>query len=212
MSDADTLVLDRAERDFEDGLAYARESIRKGSGRLVAASLDALVMGAVGALELRQRMREDVRFLIGLAHRVAAGEDPARLAEENLARVLRLKQLALIAREKDPEFRFILDVCRENFAKRLPDLARMVTVPEPKDYEEVVRRAFPEQEHVVRLVQENREFTLAIVAHFERHPDLLRAPRALVPRVAAIARDMIEWQTARVLKSVDEIYDFDPPV
>lgn len=207
MPDADTLVLLRAERDFEDGLAHARETIRQGSGRIVAASLDALVMGAVGALELRQRMREDVRFLIGLAHRVERGEDPARLADENLARALRLKQLSLVAREKDPNFRFVLDVCRENFAKRLPDLARMVGVPEPKDYEDVVRRAFPDKAHVQAIVRDNRAFTLAITDHLERHPDLLRVPRATVPRFAAIARDMIEWQTARILRSVDEIYD-----
>lgn len=206
MPDADTLVTARAERDFEDGLAHARKTIREGHGRIVAASLDAIVMGAVGALELRQRMREDVRFLIGLAHRVAAGEDPAKIADENLARALRLKQLALLVKENDPDFRFVLDVCRENFAKRLPDLARMVTVQDPRDYDDVVRRAFPDKAHVRQILRDNRDFTLAIVAHLERHPDLLRMPNALIPRVAVTARDMIEWQVRRIEVALDELY------
>lgn len=204
---ADELIIHCAERDFDAGLAHARAEIRRNHNRLVAASLDAAVMSAVSALRVREQMRDDVRLLLSLAHRVAAGEDPVKLANENTERVLRLKQkMNFLARESDPDFQVVVAIARENFAKRLPDLARMAVVQDPRDYDDLVRRAFPERAHVDRIIDENRAFTLAIVEHIERHPHVLRLPGMLIPKVAQTAREMIEWQVDKVRRGVDEIY------
>lgn len=204
---ADDLIVERASRDFEEGLAHARHRIRETHGRIAAVTLDALVMTAVGALHLRARMRDDVRHLVGLAHRVAEGEDARKLAEEHLDHVLRLKrQMHLIANEDDPEFQHVKALALDLFAKRLPDLARMATVPEPKDYGDLVRRAFPDRAHVDALVDENGATVGRIVDHLEKHPHVLHMPRALAAKVATTAREMIAWKIAEVRRGVDEIY------
>lgn len=205
--DADDILVERAQLDFEDGLTYARGRIRATYGRIVGAALDALVMGAVTALGIRSRMRSDVRHLIDLAHRVAAGEDARRLAEEHVDEVLRLKQaMHLIAREDDPDFQHVKRLATELFADRLPDLARMADVKGAASYEEIVRKAFPDRSEVDAMVDDNAARVLAIVEHIEAHPHMLHAPRNLAGKLAATAREMVAWKVAEVRRGVAEIY------
>lgn len=209
---ADDILVRRAQEDFEEGLTHARAQLRKDHNRFVAASLDAVLMGTLSALRVREEMQTDVRFLLGLAHRVAQGEAPEAIATQNIGQVLRLKQkMHFLARESDPAFQDVLAICRTNMAKRLPDLARMATVPDPADYADIVKRAFPERAHVDRIVDENVAFTLEILAHLEKHPHVLRLPQALIPKIATIARGMIDWQTQRVKLGVEDIYSHAPP-
>lgn len=209
MTGAHRILLDHAERDLEEGLDHVRARLResaKGPFAFVARGLETAVLAGLAALELRPRLREDVAFLLELCARVDAGEDPRKLAEENLAGVLRLKELGLVVRVKDPEFEPILALCRDAFAARLPDLARMARVPDPKDYDDLLVKAFPDREEPERIVRENRELMVRIVDHAERHPRLLRVPDALVPRFAELARDVTEWKTREVLRGIDEAY------
>lgn len=202
-------ILQRAEQDLDEGLDHVRKLLKeqgKGPLAFIARGLEMAVLGGLAALELRPRMREDVTFLMGLAERVNRGEDPARLVEENLPRALRLKELSLLAKVKDPAFAPVQAKAKEIFLARLPDLARMVAVSQPASYEDLVVRAFPEKEHVVRIVRENRDGLVWVVDHAERNPHLLRLPKNLVPRIAALAREVTDWQTARVLAAVDAMY------
>lgn len=204
---ADEILLARAERDFEEGLAHARQRIRETHGRLAAGTLDALVMGAVATLGLRSRMKDDVRHLLALAHRVAAGEPPRPLAEAEIDRVMRMKQsMGLLARVDDPEFQHVRALALDLFARRLPDLARLASVPDPVDYDDLVRKAFPDRAEVDALVQDNARTMEAIIAHLEKHPHVLRMPSGLTPKIAATARDMVAWKVGEVARGVDEIY------
>lgn len=206
---AHRILLDHAERDLDEGLEHVRRRLKESaSGPLafLARGLEAAVLGGVAMLELRPRLREDVAFLLDLAGQVEAGADPAKLAGEHLARVLRLKELNLIVKVKDPAFQPILDLCREAFAARLPDLARMAAVPEPRDYDDLLVRAFPDRKEPERIVRANRDLMLGIVEHAERNPHLLRMPSGFIPRVALIARDVTEWKTAEVLRGIEEAY------
>lgn len=203
------ILLDHAERDLEEGLDFVRRRLKEsttGPLAFLARGLEAAVLGGVAALELRPRLREDAAFLLDLAEQVNAGADPRKLAEENVARVLRLKELNLIVKVKDPAFQPVLDLCRDAFAARLPDLARMAAVPEPRDYDDLLVRAFPDREEPERIVRENRDLMARIVEHAEKNPHLLRMPSGFVPKVAALARDVTEWKTAQVLRGIDEAY------
>ena len=135
-----------------------------------------------------------------------AGESAQTLATDHIERVLRMRELTLLARTKEPEFRPLLDRARAFFAARLPDLARMVAIDDAKDYAELVRRAFPERKEAQDIVHANAAHVTSVVADLKTHPHLLRVPHAWVPRIAGIAHDMVEWQTARVLASVERIY------
>lgn len=204
---ADGILIERARADFEEGLAHTRAQLKAEHGRFVAASLDAALMSAISALRVREQMRDDVRVLLDLAHRVAKGEDADKLATDNLERVLRIKtQMHFIARDTHPDFKLVLDRSRETFAKRLPDLAKMASVQEPKDYNDLVRRAFPDREPVDRIVDENYAYVIGLLDHIERHPHLLRIPQSLVPKIAKSTREMVDWQTAKVRAGIDEIY------
>lgn len=206
---AHRILLDHAERDLDEGLAFVRQRMResaKGPFAFVARGLEAAVLAGLGALELRPRLREDVAFLLDLCARVDAGADPRKLAEEHLARVLRLRELNLVIKVKDPAFQPVLDLCTQAFAARLPDLARLARVPEPRDYDDLLVRAFPAREEPEGIVRANRDLMLAIVAHAEKNPGLLRIPDALVPRVAELAREVTEWKTQEVLRGIDEAY------
>lgn len=208
----DEILVERAVLDFEDGLAHLRRTLREKHGRLLGGTLDALIMGAVTALGVRSRMREDVRHLLSIAHRVNAGEDPRALAEQEIDRVLRLKQkMHLIAREDDPEFQRIRALSLEVFAQRLPDLARMAAVRDPVDYPDIVRRAFPDRAYVDAMVEENARAVHLIVDHLEKHPQVLHAPRALAGALARTAREMVDWKLADVRRAVAEIYAAPPP-
>jgi hypothetical protein len=202
---ADRLIMERAQEDFEEGLEWVRTRLKSpdsGHSTFVAKAMEMGVMGAVSTLQLRPRYKDDVRFLLALAHRVNAGEDALTLARENLPRALRMKELALVARVREPEFQRVLDLALDIFAARLPDLARMIAVKEPEGYPDLVRRAFPNEAYVEAFLQENREMMLEMVGHFEKHPKLLRVPNAWVPSLIDIGRDMVEWESARVIASV----------
>lgn len=138
---------------------------------------------------------------------MAAGEDPQAVAEENLVRVLRLDlKMRFLARQDDPAFQEMLGIARTHFAARLPDLARMATVEGATDYADLVRRAFPDAAQTRAIVAANGAFAEAMVGHLERHPHVLRVPRALVPRITATAREVTGWQVEKVARGVEEIY------
>ena len=203
------ILLDHAERDLDEGLEYVRRRLKENaSGPLafLARGLEAAVMGGVSMLELRPRLREDVAFLLQLAEQVRAGADPRKLADEHLSRVLRLKELNLVVKVKDPAFQPVLDLCREAFAARLPDLARMAAVEDARDYDDLLLRAFPDRAEPEKIVRENRELMLRVFEHAERNPQLVRVPGGLMPKIAQIARDVTEWKTQQVMAGLDEAY------
>src|SRR5438874_5980665 len=146
MPTAETLILEVAERDLQEGLAHARDLVRARFSRsLFEKPLEAGIFGALHTLRLEARLRDDVKLLCALARRVNAGESAEALAAENIDRVLRLRELGILARTKEPEFHALLDRARAYFAARLPDLARMVAIDDAADYPELVRRAFPDR-------------------------------------------------------------------
>lgn len=207
---ADELIVERAQQDFEEGLEWVRLRLRdpnRGHSTVVARAMELGVMGAVSTLQLRPRYKDDVHFLLGLAHRVNAGEDPTTLARENLPRVLRMRELALVARVREPPFQRVLDLALDVFQARLPDLARMAAVKEPASYGDLVRRAFPDAKYVLGFIEENREIMTEIVNHFETHPKLLRIPGSWVPSLASVAREVVDWETDRVTTSVRRMFD-----
>lgn len=206
MPSADALILQRAEQDLDEGIAHARHVAREHAPALLKGAYEAAVTTAITTIHLRSRFRDDVTFILELAHRVDGGDDPEELAREHLPRVLHEKELALLARTKDPEFQPLVEWARENFAARLPDLATMVAVKAPASYEALVRAAFPDRKRVDAIVDANAAHVLRVVAHLEAHPHLLRLPHAWAPRLARTAREVVEWQTARVRRGVEEIY------
>lgn len=204
---ADDIIVARAELDFEGGLAHARSRIKETHGFLAATTLDALITGAVAALHLRTRMAKDVRELIDIARRVQKGEAARPLAAVHLDHVLRLKRgMHLIAREDDPAFLAIREMCLDLFEARLPDLARMAAIQDPKDYPDLVRKAFPDRAHVDAIVDDNATRVAAILDHLEKNPHVLRMPQAMAPKLAATAREFLAWKVADVKRGVDEIY------
>lgn len=203
------ILLDHAERDLDEGLDFVRRRLKESSSgplAFLARGLEAAVLGGVAMLELRPRVREDVAVLLDLAAQVRAGADPRKLAEENVGRVLRLKELGLIVKVKDPAFQPVLDLCRDAFAARLPDLARMEGVKDPRDYDDLLLKAFPDRELPERIVRENRELMMRIVEHAEKNPHLLRMPSSFAPRIAQIAREVTEWKTAQVMQGIEDVY------
>ena len=204
---ADDIIVKRAELDFEQGLAHARQRIKETHGFLVATTLDALVTGAVAALHMRTRMAKDVRELIDISRRVQKGEDARKLSAAHLDHILRLKRgMHLIAREDDPAFLAIREMCLDIFEARLPDLARMATVEGPEDYVDLVRKAFPERAHVDAMIDDNAARVGAIFDHLEKHPHVLRMPQSMAPKLAKTAREFLDWKVADVKQGVDEIY------
>lgn len=199
--------MEHAEEDLERGIARIRARVREAHGPFVGSTMDALVVGAVATLRLRARRREDARFLISLARRVQAGEDPRAIAEEHVDDVLRLRDsMASLVRSHDPDLQPARALALDLFARRLPDLARLASVDDPRDYDDLVRRAFPERSHVEEVVEDNARTVAAMVDHLERHPHLLHAPRSLTPKLASIARDMVAWTTREARRGIDEIY------
>lgn len=208
MNPADAYILERAQRDFEEGLEFVRLRLRENTAHptLVARAMEVGVMGAVSTLQLRPRYKDDVLFLLSLAHRVHAGEDAGTLARENLPRALRMRELALVARVREHEFQRVLDLSLDVFEARLPDLARMIAVKDPSSYGDLVRRAFPDETYVLSFVEENREIMLEIIEHFEAHPKLVRIPTSWVPSLAQATRDVINWEADCVAASVREMF------
>lgn len=204
---ADDILVRRAELDFEEGLAHARQRIKETHGRLAGAALDALITGAVAALSVRARMGHDVRDLIDIARRAQKGEDARVLAAAHLDHILRLKRgMHLIAREDDPEFLYVREMALDLFEARLPDLARMAAVDAPASYADLVRKAFPSREPVDLIVADNARRVALILDHLEKHPHVLRMPGSMAPKLAASAREFLAWKVADVKKGVDEIY------
>ena len=204
---SDEIIVERAQKDFEDGLAHARQRIKETHGRFAGAALDALVASAVAALHVRARMPTDVRELIAIARRAQKGEDARALCAAQLDHVLRLKRgMHLIAREDDPEFQRIREMTLDLFEARLPDLARMASVEGAADYADLVRKAFPDRAHVDALVDDNTRRVEAILAHLEGHPHILRMPQSMAPKLSQSAREFLAWKVADVKRGVDEIY------
>lgn len=203
----EAILVECAERDFERGLARMRARIREAHGPVVGPTIDALVVGAVATLRLRSRRRDDARFLIELARRVQAGEDGERVAAEHIDEVLRLRDsMAAIARANDPDLHPAKEIATALFARRLPDLARLASVQDAVDYDDLVRKAFPDRSEVEAIVEDNLRSAERIVSHLERHPHVLRVPQSLAPRIAHTAREFIVWKGADVRRGVDEIY------
>lgn len=204
---ADDIIVRHAELDFEQGLAHARQRVKETHGRISGAALDALITTAVAALHVRTRMAKDVRELIGIARRAEQGENARELGAAHLDHILRLKRgMHLIAREDDPEFLRVREMALDLFEARLPDLARMAAVREPRDYADLVRKAFPDRAHVDALVDDNARRVEAMLDHLEKHPHILRMPQALAPKLAHSTREFLDWKVADVKRGVDEIY------
>lgn len=204
---ADDLIVQRAELDFEEGLAHARARIKETHGRIGGAALDALITGAVAALHVRTRMGKDVRDLIDIARRAQKGENARELGAKHLDHILRLKRgMHLIAREDDPDFQIIRNLALDIFEARLPDLARMAAVQHPEDYPDLVRKAFPDRAHVDAMIDDNAARVGAILDHLEKHPHVLRMPQSMAPKLAQTSREFLAWKVADVKKGVDEIY------
>lgn len=209
MRAAEKIILAKAENDLDAGLRHLRERLaREAHGPLafLARGVEAAVMGGIAALELRPRVRDDVQFLTDLAKRTHAGEDPHALAHEHIGRVLRLRELNLIVKVKDPRFQPVQERCADAMAKRLPDLARMVMVDDPADYDDLLVKAFPTRDLPDRIVDENAALMTWIFDHADAHPDLLRLPRSLVPKLTTVGRDVTQWQTERVRQGLDQTY------
>jgi hypothetical protein len=210
---SERIILAKAEADLDAGLAHLRERLaREAHGPLafLARGVEAAVMGGLAALELRPRMREDVQFLMDLAKRVHAGEDPAKLAEENVARVLRLRELNLVVKVKDARFQPIVERCGREMAKRLPDLARMVMVEEPTSYDDLLVKAFPTRTTPDEIIRDNTALMTWIFDQADANPDLLRLPRSVVPKLTTVGRDVTSWQTQRVNDGLDQAYGKPP--
>ena len=210
MRPSESILVERAQVDLAAGIEYKVARIRASGHPFFARAMETGVMGAISLIQLRERFREDVLFVCSLAHRANAGEDVGKLADEHVARAMRLRELSLIARVKDPEFQPLLAMARDLMAARLPDLGRMVAVEDPRDYDDLVRKAFPDRKPVDDLVEDNRRRVLDIVDHVAAHPHVLRVPRAWLGKLQEVGRDVVEWQTARVRKGVDEIYAAPP--
>lgn len=206
---ASRIIVQKAEADLDAGLEHLRKLLASethGKLAFLARAVEGAVLGGIAMLELRPRMRDDVHFLIGLAGQVHDGADPAALADEHLLRVIRHRELGLVVRVKEPEFQPVVEMARAAMTKRLPDLARMVSVEAPKDYDDLLLRAFPTVDEPRQIVAENRELMDAIFAHAEAHPHLLRIPKTLVPRLANLAREVTDWQTKRVEEGLRQAY------
>ncbi|HUR69097.1 MAG TPA: hypothetical protein VM370_07605 [Candidatus Thermoplasmatota archaeon] len=204
---ADDLIVARAELDFEEGLAHARARIKETHGFISGAALDALITGAVAALQVRTRMGKDVRELIDIARRAQNGANARSLCAAHLDHILRLKRgMHLVAREDDPEFLHIRERCLDIFEARLPDLAKMAAVTDATDYSDLVRKAFPERAHVDAIVEDNAARVAAILDHLEKHPHVLRMPQSMAPKLARTSREFLAWKVADVKRGVDEIY------
>lgn len=204
---ADAILVAHAEADLEKGLARIRARIREAHGPIAGPAIEALVTGAVATLRLRARRRDDARFLLALAHRVEAGEDPRELARQHLDHVLRLDdKMGFLAKDDAPEFQPVKEMALDLFARRLPDLARMASVEGPEDYDDLVRRAFPGRAAVEAIVDDNMRTVAAMVEHLEQNPHVLHAPRSLTPKLAAMARDMLAWTSTEAKRGIEEIY------
>lgn len=209
MNAAERILLAKAEADLDAGLAHLRERLKgeaHGPLAFLARGVEAAVMGGISALELRPRIRDDVTFLLGLAQQVRDGADPAHLAAQHVERVLRVRELNLVVKVKDPRFQAVVDRCKVEMARRLPDLARMSSVDEPADYDDLLRRAFDGPDQPQRILDENHALVMWIFEHAEANPDLLRLPRSLVPKLAAIGRDVTSWQTTRARQGIHAVW------
>ena len=203
---ADDLIVQTAKRDGELGVQRALQTIRERHSRPVAAALTALVHTTINTLHVIDRMEAEVRFIISYAHRLNAGEDVRALVHEALPELLRRKRVNLLVRDKDPAYKPLEHAHYAAFERRLPDLARMVAVEDPVDYDDMVRRAFPERPYVDHIIDDNAAFVHGIIDHLESHPQLLRVPQSLVGKLSDAARDIVDWQIQKVRAGLDEIY------
>ena len=203
---ADDLIVQIAKRDGELGVQRALQTIRASHNKPIAAVLSGLVHTAVNTLHVIDRMEAEVRFIISYAHRLNAGEDVRALVHEALPELLRRKRVHLLIRDKDPAYKPLEHAHFAAFERRLPDLARMVAIKDPASYDDLVRRAFPDRAYVEHIIDDNAAFVHGVVDHLESHPQLLRVPQGLVGKLSDAARDIVDWQIAKVRAGLDEIY------
>lgn len=208
MPSARDVLVDRARRDVQDSLAYLRERLRR-EPRGLMRGLELGVLGLVSLVNPEARIGHDVDKVVAVARRHLAGEPAAALASEALHETLGTRELALVVRVKEPAFQHVLDVAERVFRERLPDFSRMISVEEPADYPDLVRRAFPDRALVERIVAENAKDVVELIAHFRAHPHLLRLPRSWVPKATLIADEMVAWKLVEVAREVDDIYGAD---
>lgn len=199
------VLVERATRDVDETLVHLRERLRADASGPMRA-LETAVFSLVGLLNPRGRIAKDIDHLLDVAQRIEAGEDPRKVAREMLHDTLRLWEINLVVRVKDPLFQHILDVSERIYADRLPDFARMGAVPDATDYPDLVRRAFPDRAHADRIVDENGNEVLRIIDLAHAHPQLVRLPRAWTLKLTGIARDMVTWKIEQVRHELDEIY------
>ncbi len=203
---ADELIIAQAEKDVEAGVGRAIELVHAGHSRPVAIALDGLVRTAIRTLRVRERVHDEVGFVLALARRHAAGEDAATLAAEGVPELLRRKRTHLVVRVNAPSYGELVASFEAALTARLPDLARLVAVDDAADYPALLRTAFPDRAEADAILDEQAVWIREVIAHFGQHPDLLRVPRRLVARLVDTAGDMIEWQIERARADVDAAY------
>jgi len=206
MRASDEILVRKALLDYDRGLEDARARLRLDHNRLVAATIDKVLMTAVRTIHLRENMEDDVRFLLTLAHATRGGADAHELAEEHLDRILRLDRLKLIVRVHDAGFQTIRDACRAAFAARLPDLAHMAAVENPHDYDDLLLQAYPDPAAVDAIIEANVKLFEVIVQALEREPSLLRVPKAIVKNIVATTNDIVHLEAKRVRRNVRDLY------
>lgn len=205
MPSARDVLVERAARDVEETLEELKRRLRAGPGGLTRA-LELGVLGLVGLLDPRGRIQRDVDKLLDVARRHREGADAAALARHHIHDTLGVRELNLVLRVKEPAFAQLLSLSERVFRERLPDLARMAAVDEPAGYPDLVRRAFPDRAEVEGIVDENVRDVLAMLAHVERNPRILRVPASWLPKLVGLAREMIAWKLDEVRREVDDIY------
>lgn len=208
--DAERILVERVLADFDAGLLEVRRRLREDHARATAASLDALLAGVLRALRVRQRLAGEARSVLRLGVRAHRGEDPRRLADEAVDRVLAWKA-GFLGRRDDPEYEALMRLVKENAARRLPDLGRLALVPHARDVPDLLRQAFPERLDAERIVEENLAWMAETLDRLERRPEVLRAPRGLVLKAAQTGRGVLAWQAARIRRELDEAYGPPPP-
>lgn len=158
----------------------------------------------VGIPEARKRV--EIQFAI---HERAAREVPtlglAAAIERHLPDVLRHDDfLARVHHEHAafPEARLLVE---EGFRTRLPAIAKLLHDAEGATFEELARSvlARPDVEETLAA-----EFAVArrLMDLAEEREGFVRAPRAMLPKVVAVGRDLLAWYERYSESELDRIY------
>lgn len=204
------VLVERATRDVDDTIQHLRERLREESKGWLRA-LETVVFSLITLINPRGRIARDIDHLMTVAKRVEAGEDARTVAHEMLHDTLRLWELNLVIRIKDPLFQHALEVSERLYAERLPDFARMAAIENPLDYADLVRRAFPDRAYVDAIVHTNGEEVLRILTLARANPQLIRIPKSWMPKLLDIGEDMVKWKIHEVHRELDDIYKTTTP-